>query len=106
MRTCWRLFAFGGADRQAAQVWLNAQTAAGWRLKGVYGGLLARFEQDTINTGRTTAGSGPPEAGGWRFSPPSRAAFPSGRRETGMRTRPVCSGRLGGAAWGRRWRRC
>lgn len=52
MRTCWRLFAFGGADRQAAQVWLNAQTAAGWRLKGVYGGLLARFEQDTRNIPR------------------------------------------------------
>lgn len=46
MRARWRLFAFSGADRAAAQQWLDGQCAAGWRLKGVYGGLLARFEMD------------------------------------------------------------
>lgn len=46
MNVRWRLFAFGGADRAAAQQWLDGHCAAGWRLKGVYGGLLARFEED------------------------------------------------------------
>lgn len=48
----WRLFAFGGTDREAAQLWLDRQNAAGWRLTGLYGGLLARFERDTRNVVR------------------------------------------------------
>ena len=52
MRTCWRLFAFGGADRRAAQAWLDARSGEGWRLKGIYGGVLARFEEDTRNIPR------------------------------------------------------
>ena len=43
--TRWKLFPYLSIDHKAAQADLNDMAAKGWRLKNIYGGLLARFQR-------------------------------------------------------------
>lgn len=45
MKTRWSLFPYLSIDHKAAQTALNRAAAKGWRLRGVYFGLLARSER-------------------------------------------------------------
>ena len=45
MKTLWKGFPYGSADREAAEAWLNELGRQGWRLEKVRLGFLAVFAQ-------------------------------------------------------------
>ena len=45
MKTLWKGFPYGSADREAAEAWLNELGRQGWRLEKVRLGFLAAFAQ-------------------------------------------------------------